>query len=59
MITLTPSASIVPKLRLPVHGWKLTPPFIENSGLRIDAGILSVRRAFSAASGPRFVTTIV
>ena len=56
---LTPPASIVPKLRLPVHGWKVTPSSIEYCGLSILVGILSVRRTLSASAGPKFETIIV
>jgi hypothetical protein len=59
MIVLTWFGANVPKLKLPVHGAKVTPPSTENSGLRIEDGILSVRSTLSAAFGPKFVTVIV
>ncbi len=58
MIFLISPASKVPILRLPFHGWKVTPLSIEYSGFKIEAGILSVKVTFSAKDGPAFAISI-
>nr|WP_330394830.1 hypothetical protein [Clostridioides difficile] len=59
IITLKVPAGSVPILRLPVHGWKVTPPSNEYSGFKITSGISSVKTILCAADGPKFVTVIV
>lgn len=49
----------VPIPRLPVHGWKVTPPFVEYSGFKTESGISSFSTTFSAFDGPKFTTSIV
>ena len=59
MIILSAPAGNVPKLRNPGHGLNVTPPSIEYIGLRMELGMLSIKRTFSAALGPKLLTVIV
>ncbi len=59
IIVLEAPAGNVPISRLPVHGLNVNPPSIENSGLIISGGIVSVKTTFWASDGPEFDTTIV
>ena len=56
-VTESPTAS-VPKLTLPVHGWKVAPPSVENCGFKIVSGISSFNTTFSALDGPKLRTSI-
>ena len=59
IITLVSPTSNVPIFKLPVHGWKVTPPSNEYSGFTIEAGTSSVKTTFSDGNGPLFTTFIV
>ncbi len=59
IIVIEALAGNVPISKLPGHGLKVNPPFIENSGLIISGGIVSVTTTFWAAAGPALDTTIV
>ena len=51
--------SRVPRIRLPVHGWKVIPLSVENSTLTRSLGTVSVRIVFAAADGPALETVSV